>query len=70
MNVAEDRDATDQFQAISYLKAFCKCPLVAELIKWVSNQAGLVDQNVIPDLTNPKALISELLHLFDSLLVY
>lgn len=70
MNVAEDRDATDQYQAISYLNAFRKCQLVAELIKWVSNQAGLVDQNFIPDLTNPKALISESLHLFDSLLVY
>lgn len=55
------RDAEDQYRTISYLNAFRKCQLVAELIKWVSNQAGLVDQNVIPDLTNPKALIKWLL---------
>ncbi|XP_057799731.1 uncharacterized protein LOC131015368 [Salvia miltiorrhiza] len=55
------RAATDQSRAISYLNAFKECQLVAELIKWLCNQAGIVDQNTIPDVTNPRALIQWLL---------
>ena len=54
--------------AISYLNAFKECHLVAELIKWVCNQAGIVDLNTIPDITNPRALIRELSQLLFSLL--
>lgn len=70
MNFAEDRAARDQSRAISYLNAFNECQLVAELVKWVCNQAGIVDQNTIPDITDPGALISESLHLLYNLLVY
>lgn len=69
MHFAEDRDAKDQYRAMSYLNAFRECQLVSELIKWVNNQAGLMGQIDIPDLTNPKALLSELLHLLHSLLM-
>ncbi|XP_047953293.1 uncharacterized protein LOC125199263 isoform X2 [Salvia hispanica] len=51
------RAATDQPRAISYLNAFRECQLVAELIKWVCNQARIFDFNTIPDVTNPRALI-------------
>ncbi|XP_047967366.1 uncharacterized protein LOC125211555 isoform X2 [Salvia hispanica] len=51
------RAATDQPRAISYLNAFRECQLVAELIKWVCNQARIFDFNTIPAVTNPRALI-------------
>ncbi|KAG6391207.1 hypothetical protein SASPL_148960 [Salvia splendens] len=57
--------ATEKSWAISYLNAFKECHLVAELIKWVCNQAGIVDLNTIPDITNPRALIQWLLVLND-----
>lgn len=66
----EDRTAADQPQVISYLNAFNGCPLVAELVKWVSSLAGIENPNSIPDITNPRALISELLHLLFSLVYF
>ncbi|XP_042036965.1 uncharacterized protein LOC121783001 [Salvia splendens] len=59
------RAAKEKSWAISYLNAFKECHLVAELIKWVCNQAGIVDLNTIPDITNPRALIQWLLFLND-----
>ncbi|XP_042003475.1 uncharacterized protein LOC121752457 isoform X2 [Salvia splendens] len=55
------RAAGDQPRAISYLNAFKECQLVAELIKWVCNQARIFYFNTIPDVTNPRALIQWLL---------
>ncbi|KAL1552358.1 hypothetical protein AAHA92_13162 [Salvia divinorum] len=55
------RAATDQPRAISYLNAFKECQLVAELIMWVCNQAGIFYLSTIPDVTNPRALIQWLL---------
>ena len=69
-NFAEDRAATDQPRAISYLNAFRECQLVAELIKWVCNQARIFDFNTIPAVTNPRALIRESSHLLYSLLYF
>ncbi|KAH6756286.1 hypothetical protein C2S51_038921 [Perilla frutescens var. frutescens] len=59
------RAATDHSRAISFLKAYRECQLVAELIKWVCDQAGIVDQTTTPDITNPRALIKWLLFLND-----
>ncbi|KAG6409560.1 hypothetical protein SASPL_127600 [Salvia splendens] len=64
------RAAGDQPRAISYLNAFKECQLVAELIKWVCNQARIFYFNTIPDVTNPRALIRESSHLLYSLLYF
>lgn len=61
MNFADCRAKSDEVSAISYLNVFRESQLVAELIRWMTFQAGIVDQNATPDISTPKALISELL---------
>ncbi|PIN16855.1 hypothetical protein CDL12_10509 [Handroanthus impetiginosus] len=59
------RAATDQTRATSYLNAFSESQLVAELIKWATIQAGIVDRSNIPDISTPEDLIKWLLVLED-----
>ncbi|KAL6502016.1 hypothetical protein OROGR_027149 [Orobanche gracilis] len=59
------RAKSDQNRAILYLSAFRESQLMAELVKWASIQAGVVDQNGRSDLTTPNALIQWLFALED-----
>ncbi|KAA8525177.1 hypothetical protein F0562_006959 [Nyssa sinensis] len=47
----------DQTKAISYINAFSESHLPNQLIKWVTNQAGMEERTNRPNISTPKALI-------------
>ncbi|XP_057479025.1 uncharacterized protein LOC130766317 [Actinidia eriantha] len=57
------RDCCDHTRAISYIDAFSKSGVPYQLIKWVTDQTGLEENIIRPNVSTPEALIRWLLAL-------
>ncbi|GFZ16235.1 hypothetical protein Acr_25g0006440 [Actinidia rufa] len=57
------RDCCDHTRAISYIDVFSKSGVPYQLIKWVTDQTGLEENIIRPNVSTPKALIRWLLAL-------